>query len=135
VEEAAALAEAGAVRAMVDVSDGLSSDLAHVLDASGAGAEVWADAVPVHPDAVAMSRQDGRSPLDHALHDGEDFELCFTLPVAQASRFAREGLAGTRVTRIGTVVPGAGMVLLDGEGAQGTGRALRRGGFDHFRTM
>jgi thiamine-monophosphate kinase len=132
VAEAAALAAGGPVHAMIDVSDGLSSDLGHVLDASHVAAEIWADRVPVHADAVAMSRTDGRSPLEHALHDGEDFELCFTAPASRAERLVAEGLAGTPVTRIGVVVAGHGAVLLDREGAQCSAYPLLPGGFDHF---
>ncbi len=130
--ESAALVASGPVHAMIDVSDGLSSDLRHVLDASNVAAEIWADRVPVHADAVAMSRSDGRSPLEHALHDGEDFELCFTAPASRAGRLVADGLAGTPVTRIGVVVAGRGSVLLDREGAIGSSRALPAGGFDHF---
>jgi len=69
VAEAAALVAGGAVHAMIDVSDGLSSDLGHIARESGVAAEVWADRVPVHPDAVAASHAGGRTPLEHALHD------------------------------------------------------------------
>lgn len=133
VAEAAALVAGGEVRSMIDVSDGLSSDLGHLLDESGVAAEVWADRIPVHADAVAMSREDGRTPLEHALHDGEDFELCFTAPASRAARLVAEGLAGTPVSRIGVVAPGRGAVLLDREGARGSARPLLPGGFDHFR--
>ena len=65
--------------AMIDLSDGLSRDLAHVCRYGGVGAVIEACNVPVHQDAVDM-RRDGHSPLEHALHDGEDYELLFTAP-------------------------------------------------------
>jgi thiamine-monophosphate kinase len=70
------LAQAG-VTAMIDLSDGLSRDLAHICQESGLGAVIDAVSIPVHEDAVEM-RRDGHPPLEHALHDGEDYELLFT---------------------------------------------------------
>jgi thiamine-monophosphate kinase len=64
---------------MIDLSDGLSRDLRQICNASGLGAWVNATAVPIHEDAIEM-RRDGRAPLEHALHDGEDYELLFTSP-------------------------------------------------------
>jgi thiamine-monophosphate kinase len=55
----------------------LSRDLGHICRESGVGAIVFAEKVAIHADAVAASR-DGRSPLEHALHDGEDYELLYT---------------------------------------------------------
>ena len=74
------LAEGGAVTAMLDLSDGLSRDLAHLCRESGVGAVIDAAAVPIHDDARTLSRLDHRSPLDHALHDGEDYELLAAVP-------------------------------------------------------
>lgn len=71
------LAATGQITSMIDLSDGLSRDLAHICRLSGVGAWVHAAHVPIHADAVAM-RGDGHSPLEHALHDGEDHELLFT---------------------------------------------------------
>src|SRR5688500_2054954 len=74
------LALAGAVHAMIDLSDGLSRDVRHLCAASGVGVVIDADAVPIHEDAQALFRRDRRTPLEHALHDGEDYELLFTGP-------------------------------------------------------
>jgi len=80
VAEALALYEAAALHAMIDVSDGLAADLWHILDESRVGAILDAAAVPVSPQAVAG--RDHKSPLEHALSDGEDFELLFTVSAA-----------------------------------------------------
>jgi thiamine-monophosphate kinase len=64
--------------AMIDISDGLSRDLGHVCHGSGVGAIIESGLVPIHADAVELSRRDGVSALDHALNDGEDYELMFT---------------------------------------------------------
>lgn len=83
------LAETGLVTAMIDLSDGLSRDLRHICRQSGAGAVIESSAVPVHDDAVEM-RRDGHTPLEHALHDGEDYELLFTAPDAGFTGLARK---------------------------------------------
>ncbi|MDB5290848.1 MAG: thiamine-monophosphate kinase [Phycisphaerales bacterium] len=72
------LARTGLLTAMLDLSDGLSRDLRHICTQSGVGAVIDAAAVPIHADAIELSRRDGREPLLHALHDGEDHELLFT---------------------------------------------------------
>jgi thiamine-monophosphate kinase len=132
-DEALSLVQGGTVHAMIDVSDGLSSDLGHVADASGVGARVFPSSVPIHPDARAASRTSGRSPLDHALHDGEDFELLFTVPMDRAARLAASGLAGTPVTCIGLVTKEPGLWLTPRAGEDGETRRLERRGHDHFR--
>lgn len=103
VDIARKLASLGSITAMIDVSDGLSRDLGHVCRQSGMGAVVTAGQVPVHEDAIAM-RRDGRSPLDHALHDGEDYELLFT---------GRPGFYFAS-TRIGTITEEQGVWLQTG---------------------
>jgi thiamine-monophosphate kinase len=90
VKEALALHAAVELRAMIDVSDGLAADLHHILEESGCGAVLSADAIPVHPDAVELSRRTGRHPLDHALGDGEDFELVFTVSAVDGAKLLRE---------------------------------------------
>lgn len=78
VHQARALAGTGAISAMIDLSDGLSRDLAHICRESKVGAILFEDQIPVHEDAIEM-RRDGHSPLEHALHDGEDYELLYML--------------------------------------------------------
>jgi thiamine-monophosphate kinase len=79
VREARDLATGYKITAMIDISDGLSRDLAHICEESGVGAIIDADRIPVHAD-VSRLPASKLSPLDHALNDGEDHELCFTSP-------------------------------------------------------
>jgi thiamine-monophosphate kinase len=88
VAEALLLNEQYELHAGIDVSDGLALDLSRVAAESGCGAVVQTGAVPISPDAVraAHEQPDGRTPLDHALGDGEDFELILAVPPAEAQR-------------------------------------------------
>jgi thiamine-monophosphate kinase len=103
IDLARQLAAAGAVTSMIDLSDGLSRDAAHLCRRGGVGIVIEGSRVPLHADAQVMSRRDGRTPLEHALHDGEDHELLFTGPA---------DLEAAGVTRVGSVVPERGLWLL-----------------------
>jgi thiamine-monophosphate kinase len=92
--------------AMIDLSDGLSRDLRHICAESGVGAIIEADKVPVHNDAHEAFRTDRRDPLQHALHDGEDYELLYT---------SREPAAANRIC-VGRIVEGSSILLETREG-------------------
>lgn len=130
--EALALADSFDVHAAIDVSDGLTLDLARLMEASGTAAVVDLASVPIHADAVRMAAEpgDGLSPLEHALGDGEDFELLLALPAAEAHRLVAEGaaLTGTPFTLIGEVVAGSGLA---GRMADGTIAPLVPRGYEH----
>jgi thiamine-monophosphate kinase len=115
---------------MIDVSDGLASDLQHITDMSGVGCDLAAAQIPVSDDAHRM--QDDVSPLEHALHDGEDFELLFTIPLARRREFASAWHAAFDLpcTEIGCMTPNAGVVRCN----HADGRALQLGreGYAHF---
>jgi len=106
---------------MIDMSDGLSTDLLHICEESGVGAEIQADAIP----CSAVGRPAKPVALDLALHGGEDYELLFT-----SSRRIPAALSGTTVTCIGRVTRGSGIVLVQPGGAR---QRLNAQGWEHFR--
>jgi thiamine-monophosphate kinase len=103
VNEALQLHAAASLHAMIDISDGLAADLGHLCQESQCGAVLQAAAIPISTDARNMN--DGQSPLDHALADGEDFELVFAVDPADAARLLQEQpIAGLRLVHIGECV-------------------------------
>ena len=115
IGEAIALALRYRLRAMIDLSDGLATDLAHVCEASGVGAEIVAADVPIHPDVRAGSG-DPAAALQAALTDGEDYELLFTLSKRQADALCAEQRLPVKITRIGTITREPGLVLVHPDG-------------------
>ncbi len=124
----AKLRRLGLATSCMDLSDGLSTDLRHLCEASGAAAEVWAERLPVHPLAASLG---GERALRLALDGGEDYELLFT---AGAGVRVPGRVGGVGVTRIGKMVAwrkGRPMVVLvEGDGSRGE---LKAGGWEHFR--
>ncbi|MGL6074913.1 MAG: thiamine-phosphate kinase [Fimbriiglobus sp.] len=92
VREALAIHQAVEIHAMIDVSDGLAADLLHILDESLCGANLISRQIPIHADAHRRAALTGRTALDHALNDGEDFELLFTAPTTEAMKLAHFGV-------------------------------------------
>jgi thiamine-monophosphate kinase len=132
IAEALALHKAAQTRAMIDISDGLSSDLRHILvESGGLGAILDAVAIPIHTDAHEMSRSDQPAALEHALNDGEDFELCLAVPADEAARLLAAPPAPAKLYRIGVVTDSPGMLLCTPDGKV---VPIEPRGFDHFRS-
>jgi len=104
---------------MIDVSDGLSTDLFHICEESGVGAEISAETVP----RAETTR--GAVDLTFALHGGEDYELLFT-----SGKQVPKRIAGVKITEIGRITRGRRMILL---GAAGKQQKLCPLGWEHFR--
>jgi len=131
VAEARILARTVMLHAMIDLSDGLSTDLGHLCEESGVGAEVEAEAVPISADARRLAETDGRPALEHALNDGEDFELLFAVGPEDGERLvAKNPLGGIRLTRIGRVTEGREVTLILPGGRR---KRLEPRGWEHFR--
>jgi thiamine-monophosphate kinase len=131
VAEARLLARTVMLHAMIDLSDGLSTDLGHLCEESGVGAEVEAEAVPISADARRLSETDGRPALEHALNDGEDFELLFAVGPEDGERLvAKNPLGGIRLTRIGRATENRETTLARADGRR---ERLEPRGWEHFR--
>jgi len=111
--------------AMIDISDGLAADLHHLLDESHVGAIVDAAAIPIHPDTGAMT--DNVPPLRHALSDGEDFELLFTVGPDDVARLSAAWKHATPLTAIGEITAEKSVLLREG----GTITSLPPWGWTH----
>jgi thiamine-monophosphate kinase len=125
---AAGLALRDLATACIDVSDGLLADLGHICAASGVGAELDAEALPLSTALAATF--DHAACIDMALSGGDNYELCFTAPAARTDDVERL-LAATPggVTRIGRIVAGAGVLARDGRGER---VVTRNAGWEHF---
>jgi thiamine-monophosphate kinase len=115
VEVGRILREKGLASSMIDISDGLSTDLSHICEESKVGAELIADTIP-HP----------KSDLRLALHGGEDYELLFTAPAKAA---VPRSIANAPITEIGRIVRSREMSLRIG----GKLQKLAPAGWEHFR--
>jgi thiamine-monophosphate kinase len=117
------LRERGLITAMVDTSDGLSTDLAHICEESGVGAELQEMAIP----RASVGKPSRQVDLQFALHGGEDYELLFTAP---ASKRIPSRLAGVTITHIGHITRGREIFLRNRDGVKSE---LRPQGWEHFR--
>jgi thiamine-monophosphate kinase len=126
------LAESGIASAMMDLSDGLSTDLARLCAASSIGVRIWADRIPQVQLPAAKIRgvnSGDLDPLAMALHGGDDYELLFTVPPRRVKDL--KGAPGfSKLTAIGEIERGRRAVLVSSDGHIGP---LRPGGWDPFR--
>ena len=121
------LAQSNCVHCMMDVSDGLSSDLPRMCAASGTDAEIFTEKIPVFTKSSSW----GFDALELALSGGEDYELLFAVPREKEYILEKLPPEFPPVTRIGRMIKGNGKAWIIG--ANGMREPLSVGGFDHFR--
>jgi thiamine-monophosphate kinase len=117
----------GIASSAIDISDGLLADLGHILQASGVGARLVRDQVPL--SSALQTIADSERAWQLALTGGDDYELCFTVPAAREEKLqtlSRE----VSITRIGEIMEGNALQLLD---SAGHAVAMEQAGYEHFR--
>jgi thiamine-monophosphate kinase len=123
------LGEQRLASAMIDISDGLSSDLNHLCVESKVGALIDAAGIPIDPLVTELSGRRALDPLMLALHGGEDFELLFTVKPEMVARLPAR-VDGVSLTRVGEIKEAAHGVLIS-EGSRTWN--LEPGGWEHFK--
>jgi len=119
--------EAGVIPgAMIDISDGLSSELLHICKSSGCGVQVYSERIPIAGETVKAAQEFQMEPLVAALHGGEDYELLFTVPLSDFDKVT----AISGITVIGNITDLKGKALLVGN--DGTGIPLQAQGWNAF---
>jgi thiamine-monophosphate kinase len=124
VREALEMVRIADLHAMMDISDGLSTDLNRICEQSGVGAIVDATAIPIAADAKVQA-----DPLAAALNEGEDFELLFTLAPDEWDKLHRRWNEPVPITRLGTIMNTGRMEIKMSDGRVVD---LKPGGYDHL---
>lgn len=122
------LGEEGLATSLIDISDGLSSDLNHLCKESGVGALIGSSLLPIDHQVVELCGRRALDPLQLALHGGEDFELLFTVKADDVTRLPRR-VDGVEITCIGEITKAADGVNIS-EGPRVW--ELNPGGWKHF---
>ncbi|MFC1712964.1 thiamine-phosphate kinase [Candidatus Poribacteria bacterium] len=132
VQEGRLLAKSGYVTSMIDISDGLASETHHICEASGTGAELCMNSIPLSDNVRQVAKNAGRKPYDLALYGGEDYELLFTCQSDKVSFLAENMLkvCGIPLTTVGKIVERSRSITI--EDVSGNIISLRPRGYDHF---
>lgn len=125
IESGRKIALSGCATSMIDISDGLSSDLGHICEESRAGAEICADQIPFSKDIRKAADLLMAAPLHYALSGGEDYELLFTVSPSKLKKYLSLKIVSTP---IGSIIAGNRMFLIN----NGKRAVLKPKGFNHF---
>lgn len=129
VNQALQLDRQYSIHAAMDISDGLLLDLSRILEQSNTGARLDLTQIPISAAARRLeSTRNGKTALGHALSDGEDFELLFTVPAGDAREILKRQPIDIPITRIGEIIEGSGMVGIDSDGNE---NKLAPSGYEH----
>jgi thiamine-monophosphate kinase len=108
------------INAMIDVSDGLASEVKRICEQSGTGAVIYGDSIPVKPETEKAAKACGKKAIDLALYGGEDFELVYTV--------SKENLGQVKGYKVGEITGEKGLrMLIDGKE-----EIIKKHGWDHF---
>ena len=118
------------VNSMIDISDGLLIDLFHILEESNLGAVIDEQTIPISSDAYKLSRKTKKSPLCHALTDGEDYELLFTVNETTAYKILNTSELSVNLTRIGRIRKEKGLYIKDLNGKE---QFVEPRGYEHLK--
>jgi len=125
VKEAIRIAQMVTLNSMIDISDGLSSDLNRVCRAGRVGAVINSEQIPISDEA-----QKSENPLGSALNDGEDFELLFTLSQAECEKLLQKWDGPVPITQIGEITDTKKMQIKMPDGQM---KNLQAGGYNHLK--
>jgi thiamine-monophosphate kinase len=123
VREAILLHERYELSAGIDISDGLALDASRLADASRCGTLIFMDRVPVSPDAIELAKRDGAENLDaaalqHALGDGQDFELLLAVSPTMAQSILRDRPIDCQITHVGELIAEPGLWQQQSDGCR-----------------
>ncbi len=131
LSEARVIAKKKIATAMIDISDGLLSDLNHIVEESRVGAKIWLDKLPLSPGFEKYAPRYSQPAIDLALKGGEDYELLFTIPPEKMEYLCRLSKNHSfRVTHIGEIIEPEGKIeIFTGDGLK---YSINDFGFNHF---
>jgi len=109
------------INAMIDVSDGLASEVQHICEQSKCGAIIYADNIPVEDETRRAAKANNKDPISYALYGGEDFELVFTV--------SEKNLGKVKGFLVGEITKRKGVYLY----SKGKEKLISKGGYDHFK--
>jgi len=132
VREGRLLAKSGHVTSMIDISDGLASEVHHICEASGTGARLYVRNIPISDNVHRVAEHIGKKSHDFALYGGEDYELLFTCQPDKVSLLAEDILkdCGTPLTTVGQIMEMSHSITM--EDTSGRIVPLEPRGYDHF---